>query len=192
MILFYDCMNIYMESMGNAVKRLEYFSEKDLGEVHLRAIDESMAKVCWTNFDFNQLNRFHVHKISVFPFFLQYLEKPRLGGAEIAFSFRKKFEYGADEKFHIFKTENEERRQSFIVSSTPIGITFLDGSERYFQKNIFFIQSRVIVFFCRNKPIHKSNIIFFTFLDFFTFFFIFSEFCFKFRTQPRIFSIKLK
>lgn len=65
----------------------------------------------------NQLNGLHFHKITISHFFLQYLEKPQFGGAEIAFSFRQKFEDSVNEKFRIFKTENEKKRQSFIVSS---------------------------------------------------------------------------
>lgn len=70
MILFHDFMNVYIDLMQKAVKKVEYFSEKDLEKVHLRAIDECMTKVCQTNFDFNQLNGLHFHKITISHFFL--------------------------------------------------------------------------------------------------------------------------
>lgn len=46
----------------------------------------------------------------------KFLEKPRLGGAELTSKFVCKIEDGVEEKFVQFKLENKRKFETFIVS----------------------------------------------------------------------------
>lgn len=46
----------------------------------------------------------------------QFLEKSKLGGAEMASSFQHKVEDDVEEKYLFFKSENDGKRNVFIVS----------------------------------------------------------------------------
>lgn len=47
----------------------------------------------------------------------QFLEKPKLGGPELADKFKLKIEEAAEDKFNGFNAENDRKRNAFIVST---------------------------------------------------------------------------
>lgn len=48
--------------------------------------------------------------------FKQFMAKPKLGGDDAARPFQQKLESESEEKFQMFKSENNRKRQEFIVS----------------------------------------------------------------------------
>lgn len=65
--------------------------------------------------------------------FKQFLEKPKLGGEQIALEYQQKIEQSMEEEFHSFKTENEKKRQNFTVSAR-----FLNIFHFFFHFDFFF------------------------------------------------------
>lgn len=49
------------------------------------------------------------------PFF-QFLAKPKLGGDQLISTFQHKIDVDIEEKFHLFKQENDKKRTNFVVS----------------------------------------------------------------------------
>lgn len=95
MTLFYECLNLYVESMHKSINQRSsnedapYFTESELETIH------EDAKV---------------------QFLAEFQKKRQLGGDEIMQPFRNKLAIDIEIKYRSFKQENEGRRNTFMVS----------------------------------------------------------------------------
>lgn len=99
------------ESMNN----VEFFRELELENIHQETKNQSLAKVCILPSSYFEEKNTFFFKCGFFTI-PKFLEKPRLGGAELTSKFVCKIEDGVEEKFVQFKLENKRKFEIFIVS----------------------------------------------------------------------------